>query len=267
MRIDQIRRKLQELDDESFQEFCETLEVDPRAGVSRAVRSERKRRAAQDAEAARTSSMYQMERELLESVGGSVLVGLDEAGRGPIAGPLAVSAVVLPEEPQIVGLNDSKKLSPTRRENLASQIRDVASAWCVVFQPQDVIDSLGISEALKRAFSVAVQNIEASGTDVDVILLDGNPLGLDDREVSLVKADAKCASVAAASILAKTERDAYMCKMDSTFPQYGFAQHKGYETQMHAEAIQEWGLCDLHRKSFCGKYLQESAFGLFDQLS
>ena len=224
--------------------------ADTRRTVQNAINAARKRLEAEALEEQRVREMLEFEGSL---AGGRVLVGLDEVGRGPLAGPLAVGAVVLPQDAVIAGLNDSKQLSEKKRSELAEQIKAQALGWSVQYvQPAD-IDSHGMTACLKAAFSAAVADIEAQGIMPEVILLDGNPLRFYPREVNVVKGDAKCADIAAASILAKVTRDRYMLEMAEKYPAYHFEKHKGYGTKLHYEALREYGPCEIHRPSFLRK--------------
>lgn len=217
----------------------------------------RRRLEAEASEAARWGALYDYESELGQD---RLLVGLDEVGRGPLAGPLAVGAVILPRAPRIPGLDDSKKLSEKRRATLADNIKEIAVAWTVEYIEAHEIDAAGMTLSLKMAFSRAVYTLEQKGFKPEVLLLDGNPLRFDKREINVVKGDAKCASIAAASILAKVERDALMCRYAEEYPHYGFDSCKGYASPSHINAIKEYGLSPLHRRSFCTGFMQESLF-------
>lgn len=258
--VPEIRRKLQEADAEAFAVLERSLVADTRKGVRTAVEVARRRLALEAEERARVEGMYAFERSLAEEHGAQVVVGLDEVGRGPLAGPLAVGAVVLPREGLIEGLNDSKQVKPEQREVIAEQIKACALAWTVQYIQPDQIDAVGMTASLLTAFRRAVAAVEAAGVVPDVILLDGNPLHLDKREVNVVKGDAKCASVAAASIVAKVERDALMCQLDAQYPGYGFASNKGYASADHIEAIKSLGLSPAHRASFCTAFTQPTLF-------
>lgn len=258
--IQEIRERLASADDVSFPALLRALESDSRKGVRNAVERESLRRLKQAEERARVDALFAYETEIALKHGADVVVGVDEVGRGPLAGPLAVGAVILPRGIRIAGLNDSKQIPESDRDPIAQEIRDRALGWCVSFIEPSVIDEIGMTAALKRAFSDAVGRIEQAGIRPDIILLDGNPLHFDEREVNIVKGDAKCASIAAASVLAKVERDEHMRRMDEVYPPYGFAQNKGYGTQMHRDAIRAYGLTDIHRRSFCGEFLQSSLF-------
>ena len=197
-----------------------------------------------------TNDLYSCEAALRKNY--PILCGIDEAGRGPLAGPVCAAACVLPEGLVIEGLNDSKKLSEKRREALYEQITTQAVAWAVCLVDEAVIDEINILQATFRAMRGAVAKL---GLQPDLCLVDGNRdpgLGLPTRTV--VKGDASCASVAAASILAKVTRDRLMYAYDELYPGYGFAVHKGYGTKAHYAAIQQLGLCPIHRRSFLKNY-------------
>ena len=176
------------------------------------------------------------------------LCGVDEAGRGPLAGPVVAAAVMLDPARPIDGLRDSKKLSARARERLADAIRERAAAWCVAEASVAEIDKLNILHATMLAMQRAVAGLARAPDDVWV---DGNRC--PDwvwRSQAVVKGDDKVAAIAAASILAKTARDAFMCRLHEAFPAYGFAQHMGYGTAAHLAALQVHGACPQHRRSF-----------------
>ncbi|MCQ2752276.1 MAG: ribonuclease HII [Coriobacteriales bacterium] len=193
------------------------------------------------------------------SINGAV-IGLDEVGRGCVAGPLCIGAVVLPSSPQIVGLDDSKKISAKNRELLAKEIKTTAIAYSTVFVSNQVIDNEGMAFALRLAFSNALRACEKklkeeTGQCASVVLIDGNRLEIDNREINILQGDTKVACISAASIIAKVTRDAYMVDQSQNYPNYSFEKHKGYGTAQHLEAIKEFGICDLHRRSFLSKYI------------
>ena len=175
--------------------------------------------------------------------------GIDEAGRGPLAGPVVVASVIMPQESMIEGVNDSKKVSEKKREILFDKIKEEAISYGIGIVWQDEIDEINILEATKKALTESLKELKVKP---DVILVDAltkiNTLGIEYR--SLIKGDAKVYSIAAASILAKVTRDRIMREMDEIYPQYGFAKHKGYGTAYHMQAIREYGLCPIHRRSF-----------------
>ena len=257
--VEEIRRKLQEAGAREFAVRERSLVADTRKGVRAAVETARRRIEAAQAERARLEGLYAYERSLAEERGGHVVVGLDEVGRGPLAGPLAVGAVVLPDTPRIEGLNDSKQVKPEARERMAVQVKSCAVAWPVQYVAADVIDAGGMTASLVTAFRRALAAIEESGVHPDVVLLDGNPLHMDDREVNVVKGDCRCASIAAASIVAKADRDALMCRLAKEYPAYGFEAHKGYASPEHIESIRRHGLTPVHRVTFCTSFMQGKA--------
>ncbi len=254
--VAQIKQLLADADGEELASLIERFSDDERAGVRAAVATACRRARRAQCERERLGRLYAFEQELVRARGGGVAVGLDEVGRGPLAGPLAVGAVVLdPSAPPVGRLDDSKRLSPSVRGAVAREVRARCSACAVVYVEPHEIDEAGITASLRRAFAEAVASIEDAGVQVDVILLDGNPLGFDGREVNVVKGDAKCASIAAASVIAKTERDHLMERLDVEHPGYGFADNKGYGSAAHIQAIKERGLSTVHRATFCTKLL------------
>ena len=195
----------------------------------------------------------------MREVGGpGIVVGIDEVGRGALAGPLTVAAVALPDEPQGVGIDDSKKLSPKRREAMAAQIREVALGVGICHIPPDEIDACGMAASLRvcmgRALAACERDIAArgNGSGADAVLVDGNPIHLHANEKTIVKGDGKAACIAAASIVAKVTRDALMVEYAQSYPAYHFDSNKGYGSAAHIEALHELGPCELHRRSFLG---------------
>lgn len=261
--VDEIREKLALADAQELAVLERSLVADSRKGVRSALESARRRIEKAEAERARLAGLYSFEREIVSSKCAreeAFALGLDEVGRGPLAGPLTVGAVVLPSEPSIEGLNDSKQVKPADRKRIAAEVKERAHAWCVQFiEPHD-IDVMGMTAALTTAFQRAVASIETAGVHPDVVLLDGNPLHMDKREVNVVKGDGKCASIAAASIVAKVERDELMCRLASEYPEYGFESNKGYASKEHIEAIKKYGLTPVHRVSFCTAFTQPTLF-------
>lgn len=256
--VSEIRTLLQNAGPEEFEVLERSLRADTRKGVQSALNQTRKRLHAEAEEEARLKGLYSYQRELAQ---GRLVVGLDEVGRGPLAGPLTVGAVVLPDDGSLIaGLNDSKQVPEAKRPAIAEEVKRASVAWAVVDVPPSEIDEHGISSALRLAFTRAIAEIEAQGVVPEVVLLDGNPMHLDPREVNVIKGDARCASIAAASLIAKVSRDAKMIECDSEYPGYDFASSKGYGSERHRAAIAEKGLTPIHRVSFCQNFLQESLF-------
>lgn len=184
------------------------------------------------------------------------LCGLDEAGRGPMMGPVVAAAVILGDEP-IIGLKDSKKISEKKRYELADIIKEKALSWAIGYASSEEVDEVGIQRANYLAFERAHLKIKESGQNIDYSLIDGNYKNINiENHETVVKGDSKSACIAAASILAKTARDSYIVEVcDKEYPDYNFAKNKGYGTKEHLEKIKELGLTPYHRKTFCGKYI------------
>ncbi len=183
--------------------------------------------------------------------GYSIVCGVDEAGRGPLAGPVFAAAVILPEGTEIEGLNDSKKLTEKKREALFDIIKEKAAAYSIASASVEEIEQYNILQATFLAMCRAVQGLEIQP---QLALVDGNQSpGLDCDVRTVIKGDASSASIAAASVLAKVSRDRYMLEVDEKVPQYCFKQHKGYGTKLHYEKIREYGISEYHRPSFLKK--------------
>ena len=194
--------------------------------------------------------MPDLEYEKAARKGGfNLICGVDEAGRGPLAGPVCAAAVILPENCEIEGLNDSKKLSEKKREELFPIIKEKAIAYAIAFGTVEEIEEVNILEATYIAMNRAIDSLEVSA---DYALIDGNrvPKGIKIPCETVVKGDSKSLSIAAASVLAKVTRDRLMLDFDKEYPEYKFAAHKGYGTKAHYEAIAEHGVCPIHRLSF-----------------
>ena len=234
--------------------LIERYQDDPRQQVAQAVASARRKLESSEHESQRTHMMYQLQSDL--ALGG-IAIGIDEVGRGAVAGPLTVAAVILDTNSPIYGLNDSKKLTPQKREVLSAQIAQTAHAIGIAHIAPQVIDERGMGYCLHQAMSEALASAEeTSGITADAVLIDGNPMHIDPRETTIVKGDARVACIAAASIVAKVARDSLMCAMDEEYPGYFFAENKGYASAAHIQAIREKGLSSIHRASFCGNFLE-----------
>lgn len=184
----------------------------------------------------------------LYSKGFKLIAGVDEAGRGPLAGPVCAAAVILPQGARIEGVNDSKKLTEKKREALFDIICNTAVAYAIEFVSPTVIDEINIRQATSLAMHNAVQNLDRKA---DYIIIDGNDgIPFDTPYEYIIKGDARSQTIAAASILAKVSRDRLMRELDREYPEYGFAKHKGYGTKAHMEAIQKYGVSEVHRKTF-----------------
>ena len=183
---------------------------------------------------------------------GKISAGVDEAGRGPLAGPVVAAAVILPEGCEIDGLNDSKKLSPQRREHLFHQIKGLAIITGVGIVEPEEIDRINILRAALLAMEVAVKNLNPQP---DYLLIDGNiRTSLLIPQETVIKGDSRCCSIAAASIIAKVIRDSIMDDYHKIYPEYNFKRHKGYPTQEHFDALRKFGPCPIHRRTFNGVF-------------
>ena len=201
----------------------------------------------------RLINLKQIEKDLHER-GFKNICGIDEAGRGPLAGPVVVAGVIMPENSMIEGVNDSKKVSEKKRELVYDKIIEEAISYSVAIIGQDVIDEVNILNATKNGLTNVVEGLDVKP---DLIIVDALE-HIDTKGVpyeSIIKGDAKCYSIAAASILAKVTRDRIMREWDLIYPQYGFVNHKGYGTAKHIAAIREYGLCPIHRRSFTKKFI------------
>ena len=195
----------------------------------------------------RLEEMLQFERELW-SAGKKYIAGVDEVGRGPLAGPVVTAAVILPADFSLVGVDDSKKLSPKRRDELFEQIKEAAVCWSIGRREPDRIDEINILEATKEAMKDAILSLPVRP---DHVLIDAVRLpDLEIPQTSIIKGDARSVSIAAASILAKVTRDREMAEMDSIYPGYAFASNKGYGTAAHYAGLAKLGPCPIHRRSF-----------------
>ncbi|MEM9080682.1 MAG: ribonuclease HII [Verrucomicrobiota bacterium] len=197
--------------------------------------------------------------ERVRGEGFVVVAGVDEAGRGPLSGPVAAAAVVLPEGSEWPLLDDSKKLTEGKRERLFEELMGAAGVrWGLSFAEAEEIDAVNILRATEAAMARAVGELG----EVDYCLIDGRPVkGFPVASEGLVKGDGKSWSIAAASVIAKVSRDRKMLEWDETYPEYGFAKHKGYGTKVHLEALRKYGPCPIHRRSFAPVAEAARAFG------
>lgn len=192
--------------------------------------------------------------EKLYASGIKLIAGIDEAGRGPLAGPVVVGCVIMPEDSFIEGINDSKKVSEKKREKLYEEITNQAIVWGVGIINQEEIDEINILNATKKALTMAIESLNVKPERILVDALEK----IDTKGIpytSIIKGDAKIYSIAAASIIAKVTRDRIMLEWDKVYPEYGFAGHKGYGTAKHIQAIKTVGICPLHRKTFVKNFI------------
>mgnify|MGYP004504774533 CR=1 FL=1 len=203
----------------------------------------------------RLIELKKQEKEL-ENKGFKYICGIDEAGRGPLAGPVVVASVIMPEDSMIEGVNDSKKISEKKREKLYDQIIEEAICYGVGIIGQDEIDEINILNATKKGLTMSLKELT---TKPDLIIVDAlthiDTMGIPYE--SIIKGDAKCYSIAAASIIAKVTRDRIMREWDKVYPEYGFERHKGYGTAAHIAAIKEYGPCPIHRETFIKHFIKK----------
>lgn len=202
----------------------------------------------------RLNELKKIENEIYEKEHVEYICGIDEAGRGPLAGPVVVASVIMKPDSFIEGVNDSKKVSEKKREKLYEQIIEEAVSYSVGIIDQNEIDEINILNATKKGLTESIKGLKVKPERIIVDALDKiDTCGI--QYMPIVKGDAKCYSIAAASIIAKVTRDRIMRQWDEVYPMYGFARHKGYGTAAHIAAIKEYGLCPLHRRSFTKNFI------------
>lgn len=241
----EIKKILQAASPEELPEFIENYAQDGRQGVRKLAETARKRLAALETERARIARLRLFEEQYSEY---EYICGVDEAGRGPLAGPVAAGAVILPRGCRILYINDSKQLTEKKREELFQVITEQAVAWAVAYVSPVRIDEINILQATYEAMREAIGSLTPGP---DILLNDAVTIPkVSIRQVPIVKGDARSISIGAASILAKVSRDRMMREYDKIFPQYGFAQNKGYGSAAHLEALRRYGPTPIHRRSF-----------------
>ena len=249
--ISQITKIYKELvSPEDFARFIEIYSSDEREGVQKLKEKANKAIASYEAEVARTEAMKVYEKQY-EDLG--FICGIDEVGRGPLAGPVYAAAVVLPKDSKILYLNDSKKLTAKKREELYDVIMKEAVSVGIGFRSPERIDEINILQATYEAMRDAVGSLSVRP---DVLLNDAVTIpGLPMKQVPIIKGDAKSVSIAAASIIAKVTRDRLMEEYDKKYPGYDFASNKGYGSESHIRALKEIGPCEIHRRSFIKNFI------------
>ncbi len=243
-------REIQELaiDNEENLDFLHKLSLDQRSGVRKLYLQLHKRRERNINELLRLTEMTNLERELW-SAGVNLVAGVDEVGRGPLAGPVMAGAVILPPGSRIYGLNDSKKLTEKKREALYQEIEETAIAWSIGLATPEEIDQVNILQATFLAMQRALAGLKQQPERLLVDALTIPKVGMPQK--AIIGGDGLSLSIAAASVMAKVTRDRLMDELHEKYPAYGFIRHKGYGTKEHLEAIQAQGLSPIHRKSFC----------------
>ena len=245
MKIGEIRDLLQAAEDQMLPDFIARFESDERSGVRQLVQRAQKRLDALEKERERLMAMHQYEEQYKDC---QAICGIDEAGRGPFAGPVVAAAVILPKDCEILYLNDSKQLSAKKRELLYDEIMEKAVSVGVGYATPQRIDEINILQATYEAMRQAVNKLSVCP---DILLNDAVRIpGLSMQQVPIVKGDAKSVSIAAASIIAKVTRDRLMMEYDKAMPQYHFAANKGYGSAEHIEALAVYGASPIHRRSF-----------------
>ena len=249
-KIGDIKEKLKNCQDEELADFIETYGSDPRSGVISLCSQACKRMADIEKEYARLEEISKYEREYGQY---GLICGIDEVGRGPLAGPVVAGAVILPKDCKIKYINDSKKLSAKMRDMLYDEIMEKAVAVGIGFVSEKRIDEINILNATYEAMREAIDKL---GIEPDILLNDAVTIPkVDIRQVPIIKGDAKSISIGAASIVAKVTRDRFMEEMAKKYPQYDFASNKGYGSAKHIAAIKEHGPCEIHRKTFISNFL------------
>lgn len=248
--ISEIKNELGGLNLSSYKEFIDMYSLDERDGVRKLVAKAQKEIDAYDKELIRSAKMREYENEYAAF---GAICGIDEVGRGPLAGPVVAGAVILPKDNMILYLNDSKQLSEKKREELYDVIMNEAVAVGIGWADWKRIDEINILNATYEAMRDAINNLKVKP---DILLNDAVTIpGVDVKQVPIIKGDAKSASIAAASIVAKVTRDRYMCEMDIKYPGYGFASNKGYGSADHIKALKQLGPTPIHRRSFIGNFI------------
>lgn len=249
--MNEVKELYQAACENELPEFIQRFSEDERSGVKKLVESAQKRLLALEKEKQRIYELQRYEREYSQY---EYICGIDEVGRGPVAGPVVAGAVILPKDCDILYINDSKKLSEKKREELYEEITSKAIAWGIGMISPERIDEINILQATYEAMREAIANLKVKP---DLLLNDAVTIpGVDMKQVPIIKGDAKSISIGAASIIAKVTRDRLMVEYDKIFPEYDFAGNKGYESASHAKALREVGPCPIHRRSFIKKYLQ-----------
>lgn len=244
-----IKEELQAAEDTMLPDFITAYEKDERTGVQKLVQQAKKRLERLEAEKQRIWNISSYEREYTSA---GYICGIDEVGRGPLAGPVVAGAVILPKDCEILYINDSKKLTAAKREELYDVIMEQAVATGIGMVSPARIDEINILQATYEAMREAISKLAVTP---DILLNDAVTIpGVDIRQVPIIKGDAKSISIGAASIIAKVTRDRLMVEYDQIMPEYGFASNKGYGSAAHIEAIKKYGPSPIHRKTFISKF-------------
>lgn len=245
IKISDIKEEFAASNIDEYADLIAKYSDDERAGVINLIKRYQKEIDKHNKEIERTYNMQAFERKYSEY---QYICGIDEVGRGPLAGPVCAGAVILPKDVDILYINDSKQLSAAKREELYDIIRKKAIAVKTAYSSPEVIDDINILQATYRAMREAINELDVKP---DILLNDAvNIPEVNIKQVPIIKGDAKSISIAAASIIAKVERDRLMAMYDELYPEYGFAKNKGYGSKEHIEALRKYGPCPIHRRSF-----------------
>ena len=249
-KIGEIKEELKAVDDEKLPSFIETYEKDERSGVVKIVEQAKKRIEKLEAEKLRIENLKKYEREYADC---GYICGIDEVGRGPLAGPVVAGAVILPKDCDILYINDSKKLTAAKRDELYDVIMEKAVSVGIGMASHERIDEINILQATYEAMRQAIKKLDPAP---DLTLNDAVTIpGVDIKQVPIIKGDAKSISIGAASIVAKVTRDRMMVEYDRIYPGYGFASNKGYGSAEHIKALKEIGPSPIHRASFIHNFI------------
>ncbi|MGN0435468.1 MAG: ribonuclease HII [Wujia sp.] len=250
--IKNIYREIQDSEIEKLKDFVHSFSSDKRTGVMAVVSQAQKKITAYENELLRTEQMYQFENKYWD-MGYEFICGIDEVGRGPLAGPVVACAVILPKDEKILFLNDSKQVAAKKREELFDVIMEKAVAVGIGIRSEKRIDEINILQATYEAMRMAIDNLKVQP---DLLLNDAVKIPqVNIPQVPIIKGDTLSASIAAASIVAKVTRDRMMQEYDVLYPEYGFSSNVGYGSANHIEALKKIGPCEIHRRSFIGNFV------------
>lgn len=250
--IKQIKQHLSSVDLDEIPEAIKIYTEDERISVKKLIEQYQKKYIKYQKELQRIKEISKYETELYQK-GKMYIAGIDEVGRGPLAGPVMTCAVILPKDCNVLGINDSKKLSANQRENICIQLKKIAIDMSISLVEADEIDRINILQSVYKSMKQSLNNLS---TKPDIVLVDAISIpDIDIEQLSIVKGDAKSISIAASSIIAKVTRDKLMNDYSKKYPQYGFDRNKGYGTKEHIDAIKKYGLCPIHRRTFVQNFI------------
>jgi ribonuclease HII len=249
--INEIREWFKEAERQEVLTYMPSLKEDKRIGIQQLIQQWAQKEKHYQQRVEKWEMMTQEERHL-QDMGITLIAGLDEVGRGPLAGPVVAAAVILPSDFYLLGIDDSKKLTPAEREEYAKKIKQEAICYSISFVDHKEIDRINILQATIKAMGQAISELQRQP---EYLLIDAMRLPIALPQKSIIKGDAKSISIAAASIIAKVARDEYMCKLAELYPEYGFERNMGYGTKEHQQALERHGITPIHRLSFLTKQI------------